>query len=152
MTQPKPSSATAIAAAVFAVVGGLLFLVVSALAVIAVFGSDEFVGEQIVGAVEYLLVAGTLLPGGILLFLHKPAGRTLTVVGSGIAILAIVVNFVLNLMGAAAIDGDFRAGLLGGIALVVVPAVATMVLALVKPTAMWCGIGVSPHSGRHPRL
>jgi len=137
----KPSGGTAITAGVLAVLGGLLFLTFAVLAVVALLNFRFLLVLQIVGLVEYLVVAGTLLPGGILLFLHKPAGRMLTIVGSGIAIVAILVNLVLNLTGVGSISGGFGAGLIGGVLFVVLPAAATLVLAVVKPTAAWCGIG-----------
>lgn len=148
----KPSGGTAITAGVLAVLGGLLFLAFAVLAVVALFNFHYFLVLQIVGLVEYVVIAGTLLPGGILLFLHKPAGRMLTIVGSGVAILSILVNVVLNLAGIGSINDAFSAGLIGGILFVVVPAVATMVLAIVKPTAAWCGVGRPQiiHSGISP--
>lgn len=150
----KPSGATAITAGVLAVLGGVLFLLFTVLAVFVLINAEVFVALAVIGLVEYLLIAATLLPGGILLFLHKPAGRMLAVVGSGIAILSIIVNFVLRLTDIGEIDQAFGVGLAGGVLVVVAPAVATMVLALVKPTARWCGIGqpqiIQPGASPYP--
>ena len=137
--QPKPpNGATAIIAGILAVIGGVLNLGSLVLNVIGLAVDGYFGVWQIIFMVQALLLAGTLLPGGILLFVRKPAGRMLTMVGSGLAILLAVAGFALSF----AHFGQVPTGMLGGqaigIVLVVLPAAATLTLALVKPTAEWC--------------
>jgi hypothetical protein len=104
----------------------------------------------ILSLVEDLLLAGTLLPGGILLFLRKPIGRVLTIVGSGLAILVMVVTVVLNAtgVGGAGVGGIYLGGALAGLLIVLIPAGATLTLAIVKPTALWCARPAPGHPMR----
>jgi hypothetical protein len=148
----KPSGGTAITAGVLAVLGGLLFLLFTVATIIGLANLRSVLPIQVIGLVEYAVVAGTLLPGGILLFLKKPAGRMLTIIGCGISIVGIAVNLVLVFTGVGEIGTGFGRGVVLGALLVIVPAVATLVLAIVKPTARWCGVGEPQviHSGISP--
>jgi hypothetical protein len=145
MQPPKPSGATAIIAGVLAVLGGLLYLLglIGSVVVLANVGFRYWQG--ILNLVEVLLLVGTLLPGGILLFLRKPLGRTLTIAGSGLAIAVTVISVVLNEAGvgnlSGGIGGVHLGGAIAGLVLVIVPAGATLTLAIVKPTALWCASG-----------
>ncbi|WIV55836.1 hypothetical protein [Amycolatopsis nalaikhensis] len=143
MQPPKPSGVTAIIAGVLAVLGGLLYLVglVGSVITLADFGFVDWI--FVVPLVKNLLLAALLLPGGILLFLRKPAGRMLTIVGCALAIVLTIASVVLNAVGvwyfAAGIGGIHLGGAFVGLVMVLVPAGAALVLALVKPTARWCG-------------
>jgi hypothetical protein len=116
----------------------------------------------VLALVEDLLIAGTLLPGGIMLFMRKPAGRMMTIVGSSLAILSFVVALVLAAIGGGILGARLGGGLLagtaiGGVVLVLVPAIVTLILAIVKPTARWCSaaeqpyqLGYAPQPGGRP--
>jgi hypothetical protein len=135
-----PSGGTAITAGVLAVLGGLWHLAGLIGGVISLGRGHVSAVSVIVGLGVNVVLAGLLLPGGILLFVKKPAGRSLTIVGSAMAILLYVVNLALagaGLGGAGA--GAVAVG--GGIVVVLfcLPAIATLVLAIVKPTARWAG-------------
>ncbi len=90
------------------------------------------------------IIAGVLaVPGGILLFARKPIGRLLTIIGSGLAVLVTLVSVVLGVVGlwqfGAGIGGAYLGGAIAGLPLVLLPAAATLILAIVRPTALWCG-------------
>jgi hypothetical protein len=134
--QPQPSGGTAITAGVLAVLGGLWHLVslVGSIVIMTGAGAVPFV---IISAVLSAAISGCLITGGILLFLKKPAGRLSTIIGSGLAILMYVASAVFVL--AAPRSAGVAVG--GGVAVLVfsAPAIATLVLAIVKPTARWVG-------------
>jgi hypothetical protein len=137
MQPPQPNGATAIIAGVLAVLGGLASLLGLITGAIGIAGLGFLHWLFIVALVENLILVGTLLPGGILLFLRKPMGRLLTIIGSGFAIFVALATVVVDMVGI----GHYGAGLFPGflgLLLTLVPAVATLVLAIVKPTAQWC--------------
>ncbi|MFD9896190.1 hypothetical protein ACFWY9_43160 [Amycolatopsis sp. NPDC059027] len=157
----KPSGVTAIFAGVLAVLGGVYYLVSAVVQIIALFAVSHRYASWIVFITTflYLVLAGLLLAGGILLFLKKPAGRMLGIVGSALAIAVVLLGFVLSLVGLSAFrhfSGSMVAGA-GIVALVfvVIPATATLVLSLVRPTAVWVGkaqpAGVYPPGGGYPQ-
>jgi hypothetical protein len=140
---PKPNGATAIIAGILAVLGGLLNLI-GLIGGIVTLASPGFpLWMALLALVQSFLLAGTLLPGGILLFLRKPAGRMLTIVGSGLAILLAVVSVAMSAAGlwyySSGFGGMYAGAAFVGLLTVLVPAGATLVLAIVKPTARWCG-------------
>jgi hypothetical protein len=141
MQPPKPSGATAIIAGVLAVLGGLLYLV-SLIGGIVTLASPGFpLWIALLLLVQNLLLAGTLLPGGILLFLRKPVGRVLTIIGSGLAILLSAVSVAMSAAGVwyyGGVGGMFAGAAFVGLLIVLIPAGATLVLAIVKPTGRWC--------------
>jgi hypothetical protein len=156
MQPPKPSGATAIIAGVLAVLGGLLYLVGLVGSVVALATSGSVYWQYFLYLVQDLLLAGTLLPGGILLFLRKPIGRLLTIIGSGLAILVTLVSVVLGAIGlrylsGGGVGGVYLGGALFGLLLVLIPAGATLTLAIVKPTALWCGRAAPGFAGYPPR-
>ncbi|MEQ0559730.1 hypothetical protein ABJI51_11650 [Amycolatopsis sp. NEAU-NG30] len=140
MQPPKPSGVTAIIAGVLAVLGGLLYLIGLVGGVVGI-ASGYTPGLFILLSIQNLVLTGTLLPGGILLFVRKPVGRILTIVGSSLAILLSVVSVVLSAVGVGyfGVGGMRVGGAFLGLLLVLIPAGATLTLAIVKPTALWCG-------------
>ncbi|WP_372661863.1 hypothetical protein [Amycolatopsis kentuckyensis] len=137
MQPPQPNGATAIIAGILAVLGGLASLLGLIAGVIGIASLGFLHWLFVVALVENLILVGTLLPGGILLFLRKPVGRLLTIIGSGFAIFVQIATIVLDVVGI----GHYSAGLLPGflgLLLTLAPAIATLVLAIVKPTALWC--------------
>jgi hypothetical protein len=147
MQPPKPSGATAIIAGVLAVLGGLLYLLGLIGTVVVLVNVGFGYWQSILNLVEVLLLVATLLPGGILLFLRKPAGRLLTIIGSGLAILVTVLSVALDAAGvwhlSSGVGGMYLGGAIVGLVLVLVPAGATLTLAIVKPTALWCASGAA---------
>jgi hypothetical protein len=127
---------------VLAVLGGLLYLIGLVGGVVGI-ASGYTPGLFILLSIQNLVLTGTLLPGGILLFVRKPIGRILTIVGSSLAILLSVVSVVLSAVGVGyfgnGVGGMRVGGAFLGLLLVLIPAGATLTLAIVKPTALWCG-------------
>jgi hypothetical protein len=146
-----PSGGTAITAGVLAVLGGLWHLVGVIGGVITLSRGYVSVVSMIVGLGMNVVLVGLLLSGGILLFVKKPAGRLLTIVGSAMAILLYVVSLVLAGAGLGG-AGAVAAG--GGIVVLLfcLPAIATLVLAIVQPTARWVAkpVSVTPPPGYGP--
>ncbi|OXM66243.1 hypothetical protein L1857_22880 [Amycolatopsis thermalba] len=147
--QQPPSGGTAITAGVLAVLGALwgVFSGILNLGVV-----DEVVDDLkwivVLQGTVYLVEFATLLPGAILLFLRKPAGRWLVALGSALHILQGVIALIVlasddrfnrNLDTAAGIGGG-----VGGLLVVLSPAIATLVLVLVPLTARWCAWGKRP--------
>ncbi|WP_326948982.1 hypothetical protein OG439_09395 [Amycolatopsis sp. NBC_01307] len=155
MPPPKPNGATAIIAGVLAVLGGLQNLVGLIVGVVQLTGAVSVHWTYYLYLVQELLLVGTLLPGGILLFARKPIGRLLTIIGSGLAVLVTLVSVVLDVVGlwqfSAGIGGAYLGGAIVGLPLVLIPAAATLTLAIVKPTAVWCGRPTPGAAGYPPR-
>lgn len=154
--QQPPSGGTAITAGVLAVLGGLWGVVIGVLN----FGvldrvTDDLKWLVILQATVYIVEFVTLLPGAILLFLRKSAGRWLVATGSALHILQGIVALVVlssddrlsrDLDGPAAIGSGA-----GGLLVVLSPAIATLVLALVPLTGRWCEWGkrTPPQQGQY---
>jgi hypothetical protein len=137
---PKPSGATGIIAGILAIIGGLWFLSGFVFHVIYITDGNTML-YFLLGAVLDFLVGILLLIGGILLVMRKGAGRVLTVVGAASAILIGLLSVVLRLVGThffLSFGGvSFLYGFVGLIVQILLPAIATMVLALIPPTARW---------------
>jgi len=148
MMPQKPSGGTAITAGVLAVIGGVwaiisLIILISAMSTIPHGYSlpwQVYTGLGI-GAITMAL----LLYGGIGLFLHQPAGRICTIAGCAITIVGGILTVVTSGITAsvAASSAGLRntGGIVGmgiGFALVaLIPPIATLILAIVRPTADW---------------
>ncbi|MEV6909851.1 hypothetical protein [Amycolatopsis sp. NPDC051071] len=136
---PKPNGATGIIAAILAILGGVWFLAGVVLHVIEL--SDDVDSFLVIGAVLDFVSAALLLLGGILLLMRKGAGRVLTAVGAAFPLFMVLVTIVVRSLG---LDFYFSYGGLslffgiGGVLIqVLLPAIATLVLALIPPTARW---------------
>ncbi|MFD6066792.1 hypothetical protein [Amycolatopsis lurida] len=146
-TVRQPSGATAIIAGILAILGGLWFLAGVVSHVIEL--SHYVISFLVVGAALDLVSTALLLGGGIMLLLRKRAGRVLTVIGAASAIGFVALTFLLR-----AFDAHFHFSY-GGVILhfgfgwllflVLIPAIATLVLALVPPTARW--LAAKPQAG-----
>ncbi|HET6287584.1 MAG TPA: hypothetical protein VFG15_12645 [Amycolatopsis sp.] len=156
-TARQPSGSTATIAGILAILGGLWFLAGLAFHVIDLV--DFAVSFLVVGAVLDLLSAALLLSGGILLLLRKSAGRTLTVIGAGATVVLVASTFLLRAFGThffsySGVTLRFGVGWL--LIVVLIPAIATFVLALIPPTARWLAakkqssLGPPPHFGSSP--
>ena len=150
VAQP-PSGGTAITAGVLAILGALWGVAIGAIN-FGVLGdvADDLRWLVILQGTVYILEFVTLLPGAILLFLRKPVGRWLVVTGSALHILQGIValtviasddRFTGDLDGPAAIGGGA-----GGLLVVLSPAIATLVLALLPLTGRWCAWQKQPPS------
>ncbi|WP_340687077.1 hypothetical protein LCL61_13010 [Amycolatopsis coloradensis] len=134
----QPSGATAIIAGILAVLGGLWFLAGLTSHVIEL--SHYVISFLVVGAALDLVSTALLLGGGIMLLLRKRAGRVLTVIGAASAIGFVALTFLLRAIGHfyfsyGGVSLHFGFGWL--LFVVLIPAIATLVLALVSPTARW---------------
>ncbi|WP_410580464.1 hypothetical protein [Amycolatopsis sp. lyj-108] len=142
----QPSGATGMIAGILAILGGLWFLAGLAFHVIELV--DFTVSFLVIGAVLDFLSAALLLSGGILLLLRKKAGRVLTVIGAGATILLVASIFLMEAIGShfffsySGVTSHFGVGLL--LIVVPIPAIATLVLALIPPTARWLAAKKQP--------
>ncbi|MGH9061367.1 MAG: hypothetical protein ACRDZY_17915, partial [Acidimicrobiales bacterium] len=146
---PKPGGGTAITAAVLAILGGIVSLIslIGSIAII-VGVSGNFLVLGIVSLVVNLALAGLLLFGAITLIMHKPIGRMCVMIGCGLAIAYTVISLILTYVGVGGFGRATSAlayGSIGSI-LSILPPVATLILVIVKPTALWVGIG-DPNPG-----
>ncbi|HEY3707880.1 MAG TPA: hypothetical protein VGL64_00785 [Amycolatopsis sp.] len=141
---PKPGGGTAITAAVLAILGGIV-AVISVIGSIAIIVgvSSHFLVLGIVSLVVSLAMAGLLLFGGITLIMHKPIGRLCVMIGCGLTIAYSVVSVILNLIGTRGFSTGTIAVTYGsfGTILSILPPIATLILVIVKPTALWVGLG-----------
>ncbi|KZB87580.1 hypothetical protein [Amycolatopsis regifaucium] len=155
----KPSGATGIIAGILAILGGVWFL--SGLVWVLILLVDRVRSYYIVGGILDLAVGVVLLVGGILLLRRKRAGRMLVVIGAGAGLFFGIVLVVLRTTGmdVAYVFGGVSAiyGFLGLIVQLLIPAVATIVLALLPPTGRWLAAGkqpavpMSPQNFGHPQ-
>jgi hypothetical protein len=127
---------TGITAAVLALLGGLFHLVGVAGGAVLLAG-DYDLGRGLLTFATHLLLAAALITGGVGLVLAKEFGRVATIIG---AVAALVVYVLVLVLGAF---GVYFLGLVDAevpvvyIAVLCVPAVGTLVLALLPPTARW---------------
>jgi len=154
--QAPPSGGTAIAAGVLAILGALWGVFSG---IVDLSATDEVVEDLrwllVFQGTVYLLEVVTLLPGAILLFLRKPAGRWLVAAGSalhivqGVVVLSVVASDDrFDFGGAASLGGG-----VGGLLVVLSPAIATLVLAMLPVTARWLAWATQappPQSGYAP--
>ncbi|EME63872.1 hypothetical protein [Amycolatopsis decaplanina] len=159
-TARRPSGATGIIAGILAILGGLWFLAGAASHVIEL--SHYVISFLVIGAALDLVSAALLLSGGILLLLRKRAGRVLTVIGAASAIGFVALTFLLRAIGShfyfsyGGVNLYFGFGFGWLLFVVLIPAIATLVLALVPPTARWLAAkppaagGVQPPNFGYP--
>jgi hypothetical protein len=159
----QASGGTAITAGVLAILGGLWALVsmIGGFAIASLDSSDldystynsvdgyssgtysvpDWLGTYgIILALVNLVVAVLLIVGAILLFMKKSAGRFMVAAGCGIVILIGVTGIIVGAVMSADIEGGMGGAAIGGVIgfVALVPAIATLVLALVPPTGRWC--------------
>ncbi|RSN65889.1 hypothetical protein DMH01_05945 [Amycolatopsis sp. WAC 04182] len=156
----QPSGATAIIAGILAILGGLWFLAGLASNIIEL--SHYVISFLVVGAALDLVSTALLLGGGIMLLLRKRAGRVLTVIGAASSIGFVALTFLLRAIGShfyfsyGGVTLHFGFGWL--LFVVLIPAIATLVLALVPSTARWlaakpqaAGVAQPPNFGYPPQ-
>lgn len=151
MLQQKPGGGTAITAAVLAILGGIVALlgVISSIVGLATFHGTEIL--FIISLVVDLALAGLLLYGAIALIMHKPAGRMCVIIGCGVSIAFSLISVILSAAGATALgsSAEFLGVGIAGALVGLIPPVATLVLAIVKPTQLWVGLG-APAQPQYP--
>ncbi|WP_329055245.1 hypothetical protein OG738_17665 [Amycolatopsis sp. NBC_01488] len=136
---------TALAAAVLALLGGLLYLTGLVLDVVALVRFPADAGRVAIHAAVDVVLASTLLSGGFLLLRRQPAGRIGCIAGSTAALLATVTSAALAAAGVTlGGPGALGMGGLTALALVVPPALATLLLAMSAPAARWCDTEIRP--------
>jgi len=128
--------ATGIPAAVLALLGGLFHLVGVAGGAVLVAGDGDL-GRALLTFLLHLIVAALLIVGGVGLVLAKPFGRLVTIGGAAVALLLYLAVLVLGAAGVYFLGLSGSALPLGYVAILCVPAVATLVLASVPATARW---------------
>ncbi|OZM73609.1 hypothetical protein CFN78_08760 [Amycolatopsis antarctica] len=153
MPPQRESGVTAIIAGVLAVVGGLFHL----LGIFLQFADADVIFDEVYGVVAFIsniVLVLTLLPGAVLLFTRKPAGRLLVMGGAAFAVVYFVGGLVWGLASTlpstslTSSQAGAVAGATGTILLVfMVPAIATFVLAIVPPTVRWIAAARAPQAG-----
>ncbi|MFF0147689.1 hypothetical protein ATK36_4551 [Amycolatopsis sulphurea] len=147
--QPRPNGATAIIAGVLAAVGGAAALF-GAIGGAVLLGHRGGLGYGLLALIVNLALAVLLIFGATTLFLHKPAGRLCVIAGCGLAIAYSITSAVLVSAGVSSLRGGSELigfGIAGAL-VALIPPVATLVLALVKPTVDWVS---QPGSGGYPQ-
>lgn len=131
------SSGTAIGAAVLAVLCGTRYMSEGGAFLIQLVALGV-APEYVVGVLWNALLAVALLLGGVLLLLRKTLGRTLIVVGAALALVSALLvagearaYFFASLDGQTAFVSDVFTFVLSAMA------VATLVLAAIRPTSDW---------------
>ncbi|HKS44658.1 MAG TPA: hypothetical protein VJT49_05995 [Amycolatopsis sp.] len=142
MTQQPRGGATGIPAAVLALLGGLFHLIGVAGGALLLAGDGDL-GRALLTFVLHLAVAALLITGGVGLVLAKPFGRTVTIVGSAVALLLYVVVILLGALGIHFLGLADSALPLGYVVILCAPAVTTLVLACAPPTTRWVTSGWS---------
>ncbi|WP_134733401.1 MULTISPECIES: hypothetical protein [Amycolatopsis] len=151
--QQKPNGATAIIAGILAIIGGIFAIISIILAVVALSAIHITLWQLYASIVVNAVLVGLLFFGGIGLFLHKPAARLCTIIGCGLVIAYTILSVVLAGVATAGYKGSAQvlgAGI-GGALIGLIPPVATLVLAIVKPTAEWVNYRPdAPAQGGYP--
>ncbi|MGW5721810.1 hypothetical protein ACWEVP_36945 [Amycolatopsis sp. NPDC003865] len=136
---------TARAAALLALLGGVVYLAGLALDVVSLLRFPEDAGRVAIHAAVDAVLASALLPGGVLLLRRQDAGRIGCIAGSSAALLATVTSAALAAAGVTfGGPGDLAMGGLTALALVVPPALVTLALAASAPAARWCTPEIHP--------
>ncbi len=153
--QQKPNGATAIIAGILAIIGGIFAIISIIVSVVALSAIHVTVWQLYAAIVVNAVLVGLLFFGGIGLFLHKPAARLCTIIGCGLVIAYSVLSVILASVATAGYESTSGARVLGaGIGAVLIgliPPIATLVLAIVKPTAEWVNYRPdAPAQGGYP--
>lgn len=133
---------TGIPAALLALLGGLFHLIGVAGGAVMLAGDDDLT-RALITFLAHLIVAGVLIVGGVGLILAKPFGRAYTIAGAALALLLYVLVLLLGAFGIYFLGLADRTLPIGYTAMLCVPAVATLVLAGVRPTGRWVTNGWS---------
>ncbi|WP_236789301.1 hypothetical protein [Amycolatopsis sp. GM8] len=142
--EPRQSrgGGTGIPAAVLALLGGIFHLVGVAGGAVLLAG-DGNLGRALLTFLLHLIVAATLIIGGVGLILAKPFGRSYTIAGALLALVLYASVLVLGAFGVYFLGLADQTLPIGYTALLCIPAIATIVLASLRPTARWVTSGWS---------
>ncbi|NKQ56638.1 hypothetical protein HFP15_27555 [Amycolatopsis sp. K13G38] len=140
--QPSRGGGTGIPAAILALLGGIFHLVGVAGGAVMLAG-DGALGRALLTFLLHLIVAALLIVGGVGLILAKRFGRMFTITGAAAALLLYVMVLVLAAAGVHFLGLSDTAMPVGYTAVLCVPAVATLALAVAPPTARWVTSGWS---------
>jgi hypothetical protein len=156
-----PSGGTAITAGVLAILGALWAIAMAGINFTAISEINDgsipasvnwVIWMQAVVAIFEVLTLG---PGAILLFMRKPVGRWLVIAGCALHITQGIVAAV-GLLSSGVLSADnsssdsstyrasFAVGGIFGLIVVLIPAIATLILASVPLTGKWCAWGKQP--------
>ncbi|MTD54236.1 hypothetical protein [Amycolatopsis pithecellobii] len=141
-SRPSRGGGTGIPAAVLALLGGIFHLVGVAGGSVMLAGDGDL-GRALLTFLLHLIVAAMLIIGGVGLILAKPFGRACTIAGAVLALLLYVSVLVLGAFGVYFLGLGDRSLPIGWTAVLCVPAVVTIVLAGLRPTARWVTSGWS---------
>jgi hypothetical protein len=150
--QQKPGGGTAITAAVLAILGGIFALIG---VVGSIVGMSAFHGVFVILIVSLIVdaaLAVLLLYGAIALIMHKPLGRMLVIIGCSVTIAFDVISVILNAVGTASLgaSSEFLGAGIGVTIVMLLPPIATLILAIVNPTKQWVGLGATPAAPQYP--
>ncbi|MDQ0379207.1 hypothetical protein [Amycolatopsis thermophila] len=141
-TAPSRGGGAGITAAVLALLGGVFHLIGVAGGAVLLAG-DYDLGRGLLTFATHLVLAATLITGGVGLVLAKEFGRVATIIGAAAALVVYVLVLVLGAFGV------YFLGLIDAqvpvvyVAVLCVPAIGTLVLACLPPTARWVSRGWS---------
>ncbi|QRP47173.1 hypothetical protein [Amycolatopsis sp. FDAARGOS 1241] len=140
--QQKPGGGTAITAAVLAILGGIVAVIGVIGSVVGMAAFHGVFGLLIVSLIVELAMAVLLLWGAISLIMHKPLGRMLVIIGCSVAIAFTVISLIISMAGGVGLgaSSEFLGYGIASSLLSLLPPVATLVLAIVKPTKLWVGL------------
>lgn len=137
----RVSGATAIAAGVLAILGGLwagIAAVINMAMLDRLSGlGDFFFVWTLITIVLRLVIMGLLIGGAIMMFMRKTSGRMLVIIGCGVVIVSSLADLIIAI---SAFGGGGRGAIAGGIigiSFVVLPAIITLVLSMLSMTVQW---------------
>ncbi|MFF5988920.1 hypothetical protein [Prauserella flavalba] len=138
--QPPAHRGTAVAASVLALVGAAVHL----LGVLALFSRIDVVSRSpfaLTSLVANVVLAGLLLPGAILLLQRKVAGQVLVATGAGFAVVYFAFMVLAGFAARLSLNGELDSRSVGyssaRVLVVCLPAIVTLVLAVIAPTRRW---------------
>ncbi|WP_116202150.1 hypothetical protein [Amycolatopsis circi] len=155
--QQKPNGATAIIAGILAILGGIFAIIGVIASVVVISNVHETPWQFYLTLVVDAVLVGLLFYGGIGLFLHKASARLCTIIGCGLTIAlgivsAVVFSAATSGLHSSSSSAQILGAGIGGALLGLIPPVATLVLAIVKPTADWVNYrpGAPAQQGAYP--
>jgi hypothetical protein len=133
----EPGAGTAIATGVLAVLGGLWHSLGVAGNALTLFSSSIALGGALLSLVVNAVLAVVLLFGGVRLLMRRYNGRLLVVTGSALAIVAYLADLVFSAFGLHVLSQVAVGNRALAVLVLGVPAVTTLVLALLPATGRW---------------
>ncbi|WP_246127607.1 hypothetical protein [Amycolatopsis rhizosphaerae] len=154
--QRKPSGGTAIAAGVLAAAGalfGILFAIRN-FSTLDMLAHTKLAWVGWMQAIAYVIEVITLGPGAVLLFMRKTPGRWLVLTGSAVqiaqGIIALAAVWSSGIYSSRLSNAEMMGATAGGLFVVLIPAIATVILAALPITGRWLAWGNQPPSVQQP--